>query len=133
MKTSGPIANRDRIVDIAVVPYDPKQAVSEINPYNKLVNPEVRVSTKRLATHNIRKEELKDASSFKGAWDSVRKEILSKCKGGEHPVLVTHDAKFQVPFLRKELDKCETEFPEWEFVCSMAAAKIVWPTRPATN
>ncbi len=131
-ETSGLDAHRDRIVELAVLEYVPGQSVAEREPHSVLVNPGRRLTKKNIEIHGISDAMLKNEPSFPVAWETFLHYVNCACEeGGERPVLIAHNAGFDVNFLRSELRRAKKPLPDWDVSCSVHLARKMWPGQPA--
>lgn len=83
-----------------------------------LVRPEDNVySYWNTQIHGIRPEETENAPEFPEVWS----EILTYLE--ETPILVAHNAAFDISCIRKSLELHKLETPEVDYYCSLRAAR----------
>lgn len=70
--------------------------------------------------HGIHPDDTEDAPEFPAVWAEIRRYL------DETPVLVAHNAKFDMSCIRKSLERYELETPEVTYYCSLRAARHIY-------
>lgn len=82
----------------------------------------------------ISKEVVQGSPTFAEVW-LVIEEYVTRCQMrycGARPLLIAHNLKLDIGFLRNELMRIGHSLPRWDFACSMEdVAKKVWRGAPA--
>lgn len=75
--------------------------------------------------HGIIYDDVKDAKTFDVLWqEEIRPFIFAT---SDKPILVAHNASFDMSVLQKTLEHYEIEFPNVEVLCSCQTARKTWP------
>lgn len=86
-----------------------------------LIRPhEMRFSAWNVNIHGITPDAVRDAPTLVDVWPLVWRLIEGK-------LVVAHSAKFDVGVLRRSLYANGMAFPEFDYICSCALSKAVWP------
>jgi DNA polymerase-3 subunit epsilon len=101
----------DRVVEIAVVRMAPDGTIQD--EFATLVDPERDVGPTRV--HGIRASDLVGAPRFADIVGDVAERM------GE-AVLVAHNARFDLSFLRAEFDRAGFDLPAWPTLCTLRLA-----------
>ena len=70
--------------------------------------------------HGIRPEDTEDAPEFPEVWEQIL-SYLEDC-----PVLVAHNASFDISCIRKSLEVYDLDTPEVDYYCSCRAARSIY-------
>lgn len=98
----------DRLVEVAFVRFTPDGRVHD--EFATLVNPERDVGPTHI--HGIRPSDVVGAPRFA----DVLGEVAARIAGA---VLVAHNARFDLSFLRAEFQRAGAELPPWPSVCTL--------------
>lgn len=101
LETTGIIAQRDRIVEIAIVRRDP---AGREDVFRSLVNPQMPIPREATAVHGLRDEDVADAPTFADIADSVE-HFLADCDIAGFNV-----RRFDLPLLQAEFLRCGKSF-----------------------
>jgi DNA polymerase III subunit epsilon len=116
LETTGGMAKRDRIIEIAIVIHDGDQIVDK---YSTLVNPERSISYEITRITGITNEMVVDAPKFY----EVAKEVVLKT---EDTVFVAHNVNFDYSFLREEFDRLGYTFTK-KNLCTVKLSRKSFP------
>jgi DNA polymerase-3 subunit epsilon len=118
-ETTGLRAGRDRVLEIGVVRTDSHG--NTLAEYSTLVNPSRDVGPTSI--HGI------TASAVLGAprFEEVLPDLSDLLNGA---ILVAHNAKFDVRFLRMELERSNCEFDEIDALCTLELMYMGFPRGP---
>lgn len=118
-ETTGLKAGLDRVLEIGVVRTDSEG--NTLSEYSTLVNPARDVGPTSI--HGI------TASSVVGAprFEEILPDLADLLNGA---VLVAHNAKFDVRFLRMELERSNCEFQEIDPLCTLELMYMGFPRGP---
>jgi DNA polymerase-3 subunit epsilon len=87
----------------------------------RLIRPrDMRFSSFNIAVHGIRPEHVEDAGEFPEVMD----EFIDDFAGA---TMIAHNAAFDFSVWRACLDLYRQSYPELSYLCSVKAAKSVWP------
>ncbi len=104
-----------------VVVQDGKEARS----FYTLIRPrDCRFSPLNTGIHGIAAQDVRHAPEFPAVWPTLRALI-------EGPVVVAHNASFDMGVLRATLTEYGLEFPRVRYACTRAIAKAAWPGLPS--
>jgi DNA polymerase-3 subunit epsilon len=105
----------DRVIEIAVIPFmfdrDTAELVSIGTPYNALQDPGMPIPADASATNGITDADVKGQTID---WQRVE-DMLSKCG-----LTIAHNAKFDRPFVDKELQRAGITRSHHVWACSMS-------------
>lgn len=130
-ETSGLHPGKDRIVEITVAKYVCDLPIADIKPFSLLVHPRRQLSKENAALHGASNEMMAGEKRFIDVWPLFHDYVEQACEIDEHPLLVAHNAKFDVDFLRAELRRNSLPVPDWQIACSCRMARSLWPGEPA--
>ncbi len=134
-ETSGLRPHFDRIIELAAVELvlDDNAAETDrgMEPFSVLIDPERKLTELNMSIHGIKNEMLVNKPRFPEAWDLFSSYIASRCAENYRPVLVAHNADFDVRFLRKELQRSGQQFPDWDIACSITVVQKLFPKQSA--
>ena len=116
IETTGGIAARDKITEIAIVLHDGKEI---IDTYETLINPERSIPANITRITNITNEMVADAPKFY----EVAKEIVERTKGA---IFVAHNVRFDYSFIREEFKRLGFIFSRRQ-LCTVRLARKVFP------
>ena len=91
-----------------------------VDHFSTLINPECDFSPFNMRIHHITPEMVKDAPTFPEI-----APVLCGFIGDD--VLVAHNAPFDIDVLRKMCIRYDLEVPEYEYLCTVQAARIAFP------
>jgi len=128
VETTGLIARRDRIVEVAAVQFffDSEGALSIGREFSHLINPECEISERVSRIHGITQHDIQGAPHF----DAIAPLLLDFCKGR---VPVGHNVLFDIAFLERELHQNNCESPFWECADTLGLAKLAFPSMDSYN
>ncbi len=115
VETSGLDPRNDRIVEIALVTFQNGEAIDK---WNTLLNPEGSVGPTNI--HGISEFDVQDAPKFHEVADDVTSRISNL-------VIVAHNAKFDLAFLKNEFLRSANVVPELNFICTLSASSYYLP------
>ena len=95
---------------------------SVLDCFGRLIRPpEFRFSTRNVAIHGIRPEDVENEPEFPQVWETMKPLI-------ENATVLAHSASFDVSVLTSTLDYYEIPRPTFHYLCTMRVAKAVWPS-----
>lgn len=95
------------IIDIALVDIDGNTLFqSYVKPYT------AKISDKAASIHRLTAEKLSDSPHFSDIWSTIESILEDK-------VLVTYNANFDIPMIRRSIQACGDRAPNIEAVCLM--------------
>lgn len=118
LETTGGLAKRDRITEVAVVLFDGEQV---IDTFDSLVNPERSIPPEITRITGITDEMVADAPKFY----EVAKKIVEMTEGA---LFVAHNVRFDYSFLRQEFGQLGYTFSKRQ-LCTVRLARKVFPGR----
>ncbi|XP_051132989.1 exonuclease DPD1, chloroplastic/mitochondrial [Andrographis paniculata] len=125
IETTGYNSAQHRIVEIAFQDLRGGQN----STFQTLVNPERDVPKRAEAIHGISSQMVRsrDVPRMKNLIPIMLEYIKSRQQPGGIVILVAHNArKFDVPFLKREFERCNYEFPkDWEFGDTLDLARAL--------
>lgn len=116
IETTGGMARRDKITEIAIVLHDGEKVIDE---YQTLINPERSIPPFITNLTGITNEMVADAPLFY----EVAKDIVLKTEGA---VFVAHNARFDYGFLREEFGRLGYTFTRKQ-LCTVRLSKKMLP------
>ncbi len=122
LETTGGSATRDRITEIGLVLVDDGEVVLE---WSTLVNPGVRIPSYIVSLTGISDEMVADAPSFV----EVAHQLIDRLIGR---VVIAHNARFDVGFLRNELNRTRETF-DYPVVCTVKLSRKLYPQHRKHN
>ena len=108
---------RDTACSVSLVRVRDGQIVDQ---YSTLINPECEFSTFNTRIHHITPEMVADSPTFPQIAPTL-------CDFIRDDVLVAHNAAFDVDVLRSMLRRYDLPVPEFEYLCTVQAAKAAYP------
>lgn len=120
VETTGFSAQRERIVEIAIVRLD---ATGVISTWSTLINPDR--PTGPVHIHGIRPSDVVSAPRFAEVLDEIAQQLAGA-------VVVAHNASFDISFLNNEFARAGVQAPSWPTLCTMQLSKKSHPNHPAT-
>lgn len=118
-ETTGLSAKTDRVIEVGVVRFS-KRGIFE-SEFSTLINP--RRDVGRVDIHGITPTMLKAAPAFE--------EIVGVlCDLIDGAVLVAHNKRFDLRFLRAELERSGFDAPELDALCTMELLRSAFPKAP---
>ena len=85
--------------------------------------PEMRFAFHNMVVHGIQARDVESQPTFDKVWSEI-KPLFTK------PLLVAHNAPFDLSVLRASLDHYGLDHPAIHFGCSVVYSKRVWPQLP---
>jgi DNA polymerase-3 subunit epsilon len=70
--------------------------------------------------HGISEEDVRDELEFDGIWDEIRPYLMNN-------LVLAHNASFDFSVLRHVLDDYGLEYPAFDYLCTVAISRKVWP------
>lgn len=119
LETTGPSAKHDRIMEVAVVQ---RGGAAMPAPWESLVNPQCRIPPFIQALTGIDPAALAAAPSFSDIADSLWRALSAR-------VLVAHNARFDLAFLKRELAQCGYDYRP-KVLCTLKLARALYPQWP---
>jgi DNA polymerase-3 subunit epsilon len=118
VETSGLDPKNNRIVEIALVTFQDGVPIDE---WNTLLNPEGSVGPTNI--HGISEFDVQDAPKFHDVEEDIKARI-------SNVVVVAHNAKFDLAFLRNEFLRSSNFTPELINICTLSASAYYLPDIP---
>lgn len=125
-ETTGLDPRQERILEIAILRYEPFQSPESLVPYSSLVKCERTVTINAFRAHGLTSACTRYSPTFGEIWAGVLRYIAYWTEEGERPLLVCHNIRFDVNFMRRELVRHGIVYPEWDVVCSLEIARSLW-------
>ena len=116
LETTGLVAARDRIVELAVVRLDPSGRVQD--EWDTLVNPGRSVGASQ--QHGITSVDVRGAPRFGEILEALTERLAGR-------VLVAHNARFDMAFIRNEYARAGSAFPDVPYLCTLEASWTYLP------
>lgn len=116
IETTGGYAERNRIVEIAIVLHDGQKITAE---WSSLVNPERNIPSTVTAIHGITDAMVSDAPRF----FELAKEIWELLEGR---IFVAHNVNFDYSFVRQEFESLGAKF-SLKKLCTVRLARKIFP------
>ena len=116
IETTGGMAARDKITEIAIVLHDGEQI---IDTYETLINPERSIPPNITRITNITDDMVAEAPKFY----EVAKEIVERTKG---TIFVAHNVRFDYSFIREEFKRLGFIFSRRQ-LCTVRLTRKVFP------
>lgn len=91
-----------------------------VDHFTSLINPECDFSPLNMRIHHVTPDMVKDAPNFPDIAQAL-------CDFIGEDVLVAHNASFDVDVLRKMFLRYELPVPQYEYLCTVQAAKAAFP------
>jgi DNA polymerase-3 subunit epsilon len=111
--------SRESACSVGLVKYiDGKEADTF---YSLIRPPELYILPEFTEIHGLTVDDVKEAPSFEGIWDSNIKPFI-----GSLP-LAAHKASFDMGVLRAILEWYELEIPKIQYFCTCSLARNTWP------
>lgn len=127
-ETTGLQPSSGRILEMAVWRYIPSQSPEFIYPLSTLVRHCEPIPSASTRIHGITNEMTMNAPHFLGAWSRILAYINTWAGKNETVLLVAHNARFDMSFIRAELERHNLPIPAWLVSCSLLLARYLWPT-----
>lgn len=118
VETSGLDPKNNRIVEIALVTFQNGEPIDE---WNTILNPEGSVGPTNI--HGISEFDVQDAPKFRDVEEDIKLRISNM-------VVVAHNAKFDLAFLRNEFARSSNYVPELKYICTLSASSYYLPDIP---
>lgn len=115
-ETTGLSPASDRVIDIGMVRAD--ASGNPLSYWSSLVNPLQAVGATEI--HGISEDDVASAPTFEGLIDEISRRIQGQ-------VLVAHNAKFDISFLKTEMARTGWDFPKTPTICTMQESKNFIP------
>jgi DNA polymerase III subunit epsilon len=116
IETTGGYAERNRIVEIAIVIHDGEKIVEE---WSTLINPERNIPSTVTAIHGITDAMVSDAPRF----FEVAKDIWQRL---EENIFVAHNVNFDYSFVKSEFESLGAKF-SLKKLCTVRLARKIFP------
>lgn len=116
IETTGGMANRDKITEIAIVVHDGEKT---IDTYSSLVNPERSIPEYISNLTGITNEMVRKAPKFY----EIAKEIVEKTNGA---IFVAHSARFDYAFIQNEFANLGYTFSK-KILCTVKLGRRLYP------
>ncbi|MCX8081919.1 MAG: 3'-5' exonuclease [bacterium] len=113
VETTGLDPVEGRIVEIALIRIKEGNVVEK---FVTLLNPEVKIPPEVSFIHGIKDEQIKDAPLFR----DIAEKVLEIINGR---TILVHNADFDIPFLKKELNLCGLDLSEIKVIDTLAIAR----------
>jgi DNA polymerase III epsilon subunit family exonuclease len=118
LETTGSLTGVDRIIEVGMAALERGQVVKQ---FSSLCHSSRRVSPRIRRLTGIKPSQLKEAPTFA----EVAPTIVDMLRGAH--AFVAHDVRFDMPFLRWELERHGLEMPDLPAVCTLQLARSLWP------
>lgn len=112
VETTGLNPSKDEILEIAFVKLDSE--VNEIDRFSTLLKPKGKV--KGTEVHGITEQDIFAAPTFEEIFPKIISEL-------DKSILVAHNSKFDINFLRSEFLRLGIELPELPSLCTLEISK----------
>ncbi len=111
-------ASRDSACSLGMVKVMDNKIVEEW--YELIKPPSMHFDYRNILIHGIKPEDVINEKNFGEHWSSILAFI------SDNPV-IAHNAAFDFSVLRYCLDTYELPYPEFNYFCTVIAAKVTWP------
>lgn len=92
---------------------------------HRLVRPrDMRFAPMNIAVHGIQPHDVEHEPEFPGIWDDLLPHLEAT------PLLLAHNAPFDIGVLRDVLDAYALPWPSLRFLCTVKIARAQWPDLP---
>lgn len=118
LETTGSLTGVDRIIEVGVAVLEGGEVVKQ---FSSLCHSKRHVSPRIRKLTGIKPRHLKDAPLF----DEVAPVIVDLLRGAH--AFVAHDVRFDMPFLRWELERHGHAMPDMPALCTLQLARSLWP------
>ncbi len=115
IETTGGRAERDRIIEIAIITHDGEKVLDE---YSTLVNPEMAIPSFITGLTGITNDMVRDAPKFY----EVAREIVERTQGR---VFVAHNARFDYSFVQTEFRRLGYRFSRKQLCTCKLSRKLM--------
>ena len=115
-ETTGLSPASDRVIDIGMVRTDANG--NPLSYWSSLINPQQAVRATEI--HGISDKDVEGAPSFADAFDDIFRRIQGQ-------VLVAHNAKFDMSFLKVEMARTGWDLPKTPVICTMQESRNFIP------
>ncbi|MCM8817921.1 MAG: exonuclease domain-containing protein [Candidatus Omnitrophica bacterium] len=112
-ETTGLDPETDRICEIALLKIRDEKIVEK---FTTLINPEIEIPESVSLISGIFDEDVKKAPLFKEIVNKINDIINGK-------IILCHNANFDIPFLKKEFERCKIKFPKIKIIDTYLIAK----------
>ncbi|HMP73079.1 MAG TPA: 3'-5' exonuclease [Kiritimatiellia bacterium] len=121
VETTGLSPYQDRIVEIGAVRYEHGKVTAS---QSWLVNPERRIPYSAVLVHGIRTRDVRDQPTFAEIYPEIRAFFRDN-------ILVAHNARFDLAFLREEILRAGYDLPENPVLDSLRLFRSWYPDQPS--
>lgn len=115
---------------MAISLFVPDSAPDFVYPTGTLVRYLRPINPTAQAIHGLTTEDTRHASPFPTAWQIILNYIDMKTTADERVLLVAHNARFDISFIRNELRRHSLPYPDWTVSCSLRVIRSVKPLLP---
>jgi len=92
-----------------------------VHSESHLIRPhELRFAYRNIDIHGITEDDVRGAPTLPELWPTIWRRLEGK-------LVVAHNAKFDVGVLRHAMHANEMDFPEFDYLCSAAVSREIWP------
>ncbi|MEM5947771.1 3'-5' exonuclease [Spirochaetia bacterium 38H-sp] len=123
VETTGLYADKDRVVEIACVMFEDGR---EVDSLSSLINPGIPIPEVVSNIHGIYDDDVMDAPTMADFFDYFEDFVGNN-------VLVAHNAKFDLSFLRKEYARAGRDFPSLLILDTLSMSRKAFPGLPKYN
>lgn len=116
LETTGGMARRDRITELAIVVYDGEEIIDQ---YDTLVNPERSIPTEITRITGITNDMVSRAPKFY----EVAKKVVEMTEGA---IFVAHNVRFDYSFLKEEFARLGFTFTRKQ-LCTVRMSRMAFP------
>ncbi len=121
VETTGLSPYQERVIEIGAVKFRNGKIIEE---REWLIKPDRPIHPMAQRTHNISMDQLKDSPAFKDIYD----EFMAFIDGS---VLMAHNARFDVDFIREEILRNDLPLPDAPVVDSLRLFRTWFPQAPS--
>jgi DNA polymerase III epsilon subunit family exonuclease len=119
LETTGSLIGVDCIIEVGLAVWESGQVVQQ---FSSLVHNTRRVSPRIRKLTGIEPNQLHEAPPF----DEVAPVVADLLRGAH--AFVAHDVRFDLNFLRWELERLGHDLPEMPGLCTLQLAQLLWPS-----
>lgn len=120
VETTGLYSDRDRVVELACVMFENGR---EVDSFSSLINPGIPIPSKVSSIHGIYDEDVADSPSMADILPAFEDFVRNN-------VLVAHNAKFDLAFLKAEYFRAERDFPAFIVLDTLSMSRRAFPGLP---
>lgn len=113
VETTGLDPKIDRICEIALLKIKEEIIVEK---FISLINPEMENPPIKFPVNEIKYDDVKDAPFFRDVAEKIYNFMKDK-------IILCHNANFDIPFIKKEFERCRYEFPKIKIIDTYLIAK----------